>query len=283
MVTPGVLVLAGTPIGDPDDASPALVRALAEADLIAAEDTRRLRRLLDRLGITTDARVVSYFDGNEAARTPELLAALVEGATVVVATDAGMPSVSDPGYRVVVAAIEAGIRVSAVPGPSAVLTALAVSGLPVDRFCFEGFLPRKAGERSRRLAELANEPRTMVFFEAPHRTAETLSAAAEALGTDRPGVICRELTKTYEEIVRGGLGELADWATGGVRGEVTLVIAGAVPVADTADALARAVGRVHAMVTDGARLKQAVADVAAATGVRKNALYEAALAARLQQ
>ena len=274
----GVLLLAGTPIGDAADASPALIRALTGADVIAAEDTRRLRMLLTRLGIETSARIVSYFDGNEVARTPELVAALVDGATVVVATDAGMPSVSDPGYRITVAAIGAGVRVSVVPGPSAVLAALAVSGLPVDRFCFEGFLPRKAGERSSRLADLVREPRTMVFFEAPHRTAEMLSAAAEVLGADRPGVVCRELTKTYEEVVRGGLGELAAWAAGGVRGEVTIVIAGA--PGSTEDDLARAVQQVQALVADGARLKQAVADVAAATGVRKNRLYDAALSAR---
>ena len=277
----GVLLLAGTPIGDVSDASPALIRALTEADVIAAEDTRRLRTLLARLGIETPARVVSYFDGNEVARTPELVAALVDGATVVVATDAGMPSVSDPGYRITVAAIEAGVRVSVVPGPSAVLAALAVSGLPVDRFCFEGFLPRKAGERSRRLADLAREPRTMVFFEAPHRTAEMLSAAAEVLGADRPGVVCRELTKTYEEVVRGGLRELAEWAAGGVRGEVTIVIAGAPGAGE--DDLAAAVERVQALVADGARLKQAVADVAMATRVRKNRLYDAVLAARMSE
>ncbi len=278
MAEPGLLVLAGTPIGDVTDASPALVRALTEADMIAAEDTRRLRSMLERLGVQTAARIVSYFDGNEVARTPELVAALVDGSTVVVATDAGMPSVSDPGYRVVVAAVEAGVRVTAVPGPSAVLTALAVSGLPVDRFCFEGFLPRKPGERGRRLAELAREPRTMVLFEAPHRTMEMLTAAADVLGADRRGVVCRELTKTYEEIVRGGLGELATWAVGGVRGEVTIVIAGA--TSDPATELAGAVERVKARVADGVRLKEAVAEVAAATGVRKNALYDAALEAR---
>ena len=276
MAEGGLLVLAGTPIGATEDASPALVRALTEADVIAAEDTRRLRRLLDRLGVETGARVVSYFDGNEASRTLELVAALADGARVVVVTDAGMPSVSDPGYRVVVAAIEAGVRVTAVPGPSAVLTALAVSGLPVDRFCFEGFLPRKAGERARRLAELAPEPRTMVFFEAPHRTAEMLSAAAEVLGGDRAAVVCRELTKTYEEIRRGGLAELATWAAEGVRGEVTVVVAGAPRATD----LAAAVERVRELAADGTRLKDAVAEVAAVSGVRKNALYEAALAGR---
>jgi 16S rRNA (cytidine1402-2'-O)-methyltransferase len=271
----GVLVLAATPIGSTDDASPRLREELTTADVIAAEDTRRLRALLDRLGIQTRARITSYFEGNEAARAAELVAALQEGSRVVVATDAGMPSVSDPGYRVVVAAIEAGIRVTAVPGPSAVLTALAVSGLPVDRFCFEGFLPRKAGERARRLAELAREPRTMVFFEAPHRTAEALTALAEAFGRDRPGAVCRELTKTYEEVVR--VCELADWATEGVRGEVTLVVAGA---PESAADLETAVADVADLVADGVRLKTAVAGVAERTGLAKNALYAEALKRR---
>ena len=183
----GVVVLAATPIGDVDDATPALRRELAGADLIAAEDTRRLRRLLERLELSPAGRIVSYFEGNEVARTAELVADLRRGARVVVVTDAGMPSVSDPGYRLVAAAVEHGIRVTAVPGPSAVLTALAVSGLPVDRFCFEGFLPRKAGERRRRLAGLAAEERTMVFFEAPHRTAETLAAMVDVFGARPPG------------------------------------------------------------------------------------------------
>ena len=171
--------------------------------------------------------MVSYFEGNEAARTPALVEALLAGERVVLVTDAGMPSVSDPGYRLVAAAVEAGVRVTAVPGPSAVLTALAVSGLPVDRFCFEGFLPRKAGERSRRLASLADDERTMVFFEAPHRTAAALAAMAEAFGADRPAAVCRELTKTHEEVARGPLAELVAWAADGVRGEVTIVVAGA--------------------------------------------------------
>ena len=254
-VAGGVLVLAATPIGDAADASPRLRAELAGADVIAAEDTRRLRRLLDRLEITTGARIVSYFEGNEAARTDELLRALAEGARVVLVTDAGMPSVSDPGYRLVAAAVEHGIRVTAVPGPSAVLTALAVSGLPVDRFCFEGFLPRKAGERARRLDDLAAEPRTMVFFEAPHRTAETLAAMVEAFGPDRRAAVCRELTKTYEEIRRGPLAELAAWAAAGeVRGEVTLVVAGAPPGdPDLAD---RRCGRaVRALTRAGTKLQ----------------------------
>jgi 16S rRNA (cytidine1402-2'-O)-methyltransferase len=229
------------------------------------------------LGIETRARVLSYFDGNEAARAVELVDALRDGARVVVATDAGMPSVSDPGYRVVAAAIDAGITVTAVPGPSAVLTALAVSGLPVDRFCFEGFLPRKTGERARRLAELAAEPRTMVFFEAPHRTADSLQAMADALGVERHAAVCRELTKTYEEVVRGTLADLAAWASGTVRGEITLVVAGA---EHTGADLTGAVAEVTALVATGVRLKTAVAETAERTGIAKNALYAAALESR---
>jgi 16S rRNA (cytidine1402-2'-O)-methyltransferase len=271
---PGVLVLAGTPIGDVEDASPRLRAELAGADVIAAEDTRRFRALLQRMGVTTTARVVSYFEGNEAARTPELVEALRGGARVLVATDAGMPSVSDPGFRLVSAAVEAGVRVTAVPGPSAVLTALAVSGLPVDRFCFEGFLSRKAGERARQLARLGAEPRTMVFFEAPHRTAETLAAMVEAFGPGRLAAVCRELTKTYEEVVRGPLPELAAWAAEQVRGEVTLVVAGAVaPEVD----LDGAAAEVAALVAEGVRLKPAVAEVAEREGIARNALYAAAL------
>ena len=271
---PGVVVLAATPIGDPADASPRLRSELAGADVIAAEDTRRLRRLLSRLEMVTGARVVSYFDGNEAARTTELLGDLAAGARVLVVTDAGMPSVSDPGYRLVAAAIEQGIPVTAVPGPSAVLTALAVSGLPVDRFCFEGFLARRAGERGRRLAELAAEPRTLVFFEAPHRTLETLAAMAVAFGADRRAAVCRELTKTHEEVRRGPLAELVAWAEEGVRGEVTLVVAGAPPVATD---LADAVRAVRELTATGIRMRPAVAEVALRLGIAKNKLYELVL------
>ena len=270
-------MLAATPIGDVADASPAMVAALVGADVIAAEDTRRLRDLCRRLGVETTARVVSYFDGNEASRVGVLMDALRAGERVVVATDAGMPSVSDPGFRVVQAAIAEGIRVTAVPGPSAVLTALAVSGLPTDRFCFEGFASRKAGERSRALAALAREERTMVFFEAPHRLADFLADARDALGEERPAAVCRELTKTYEEVVRGTLAELAQWATGEVRGEITVVVAGATgPAGSVEDAVAEVLARVEA----GERFKSAVAEVAAASGLAKNELYEAALAAR---
>jgi len=275
----GLLLLAATPIGDVGDAPPRLARALVEADVVAAEDTRRLKRLTTALGITPGGRVVSYHEHNEAARTPELLELLVGGATVVVVTDAGMPSVSDPGYRLVAAAVGAGVRVSAVPGPSAVLTALAVSGLPVDRFCFEGFLPRKAGERARALAALADERRTLVFFEAPHRTAVMLTAVAEAFGADRPAAVCRELTKTYEQVVRGPLAELVAWAIEGeVRGEVTVVVQGAPEraAADPADL----VPDVQQLVAAGERLKEAVTAVAEANGTSKRELYAAALAAR---
>ena len=268
-------MLAATPIGRATDAPARLVTELTEADLIAAEDTRRLARLAGELGVEVKGRVTSYFDGNEAARTPALVDRMVAGDRVVLVTDAGMPSVSDPGYRLVAAAVDAGVRVTAVPGPSAVLTALAVSGLPVDRFCFEGFLPRKSGERSRRLAALAGEERTLVFFEAPHRTAAALGALAEAFGADRPAAVCRELTKTHEEVRRGGLGELAAWASEGVRGEVTIVVAGAVAsatVASDPDSLRAAVA---AAEDDGVSRKDAIRAVADRAGVPKRAVYDA--------
>ncbi|MCG6566977.1 16S rRNA (cytidine(1402)-2'-O)-methyltransferase [Tessaracoccus sp. ZS01] len=271
----GTLILAATPIGSSDDASQKLRDALTSADLIAAEDTRRFLTLARRLGITPKARVVSYFEGNEASRTRELVEAVASGQRVVLVTDAGMPSVSDPGYRVVTACIDEGLRVTAVPGPSAVLTALAVSGLKVDRFCFEGFLPRKTGERRRRLAALATEERTMVFFEAPHRLQEFLADAATELGEARRGAICRELTKPYEEIIRGPLAELAQWAAGEVRGEVTVVIGGAEPQETSAD---DALALVRQAMAGGAKLSAAVADVAKITGTSRKALYAAALA-----
>jgi len=269
----GVLVLAGTPIGRVEDAPPRLAAELAGADVVAAEDTRRLKRLTSDLGIVVAGRVVSYFEGNEQGRTPQLLEALQAGERVVLVTDAGMPSVSDPGYRLVAAAVEAGIEVTSVPGPSAVLTALAVSGLPVDRFCFEGFLPRKAGERSRRLDLLAEEPRTMVFFEAPHRTEAALLAMADAFGADRPAAVCRELTKTHEEVRRDGLGTLAAWAAAGVRGEVTIVVSGATGQAPATDP-----DTLRALVASeeaaGVPRKQAVADVARRSGVPKRVVYD---------
>jgi len=268
-----VLVLAGTPIGQPDDAPARLAAELVAADVIAAEDTRRLKRLLTSLGVHTDARITSYFEGNEHTRTPQLLEELRNGARVLLVTDAGMPSVSDPGYRLVAAAVADDIRVTAVPGPSAVLTALAVSGLPVDRFCFEGFLPRKAGERSRALAGLADERRTMVFFEAPHRTLAALEAMRDAFGAERPGAVCRELTKTHEEIRRGGLAELVEWAAEGVRGEVTIVVAGAAEAPPSTDP-AEWRTRVAELEAAGRTRKDAIAEVAKRLGVPKREVYD---------
>ncbi|MEO3976200.1 16S rRNA (cytidine(1402)-2'-O)-methyltransferase [Streptomyces sp. CAU 1734] len=276
----GLLILAGTPIGDVADAPPRLAAELANADVVAAEDTRRLRRLTQALGVHTTGRVVSYFEGNESARTPELVEALTGGARVLLVTDAGMPSVSDPGYRLVAAAVERDIRVTAVPGPSAVLTALALSGLPVDRFCFEGFLPRKAGERLSRLRENENERRTLVYFEAPHRLDDTLAAMAEVFGADRRAAVCRELTKTYEEVRRGGLGELAAWAAEGVRGEITVVVEGA-PAPGPGDlAPADLVRLVRLREEAGERRKEAIAAVAVAAGVPKREVFDAVVAAK---
>src|SRR3954454_24908009 len=274
----GRLVLAATPIGDPQDAPPRLARLLAEADVVAAEDTRRLRRLAAALGVELRGRLVSHHEHNEQTRSAELVAAAADGATVLVVTDAGMPSVSDPGLRVVRAAVEAGVRVTAVPGPSAVLTALALSGLATDRFCFEGFLPRKPGERRRALAALAGERRTMVFFEAPHRVAATLADMAAVLSPPRPAALCRELTKTYEEVRREPLGVLAAGAAEGVLGEITLVVQGAPAVVVTD--VAELVPAVRERAAAGERLKEAAAEVSAMTGVPKRTLYDAAIAAR---
>lgn len=270
----GVLVLAATPIGQAGDAPPRLAAELSGADVVAAEDTRRLRRLTTDLGIELGGRVISYFEGNEQARTPTLLEALLAGERVVLVTDAGMPSVSDPGYRLVAAAVEAGVRVTSVPGPSAVLTALAVSGLPVDRFCFEGFLPRKAGERSRRLDSLCDEERTMVFFEAPHRTEAALAAMATSWGEDRLAAVCRELTKTHEEVRRGPLGELVGWAAEGVRGEVTIVVTGAAPSAAISTEPPALVAAVAEREDQGMTRKEAIAEVARLAGVPKREVYQ---------
>jgi 16S rRNA (cytidine1402-2'-O)-methyltransferase len=225
----GLLTVAAVPIGRPEDAPSRLGAELESADVIAAEDTRRLRRLAATLNVRITGRVVSYHDVIEARRAAELVTELQAGMDVLVVTDAGTPGISDPGYRLVAAAAAAGIRVTAVPGPSAVTTALAVSGLPTDRFCFEGFPPRKTGERERRFADLATDPRTQVFFESPRRVAATLAELCRSHGSDRAAVVCRELTKVHEEIRRGTLAELAAWAASGsgrVRGEITLVVAG---------------------------------------------------------
>ncbi|MGW0355468.1 16S rRNA (cytidine(1402)-2'-O)-methyltransferase [Nocardia nova] len=276
----GRLVLAATPMGDIGDASQRLRDALASADVVAAEDTRRTRALAKALEVEITGRVVSFYDHVEAARIPLLLDEIESGKTVLLVTDAGMPSVSDPGYRMVAACIERDLPVTCLPGPSAVTTALALSGLPMERFCFDGFAPRKSGQRKQWLATLVTEPRAVVFFEAPHRLADCLADAAEVLGPERRAAVCRELTKTYEEVVRGGLGELAAWAVEGARGEITVVVEGAQPVsADPVDL----VDEVEELVADGIRLKDACAQVAArAGGVSRRELYDAVLAARAE-
>jgi 16S rRNA (cytidine1402-2'-O)-methyltransferase len=279
---PGTLVVAAAPIGRPGDASPRLASALAEARVIAAEDTRRLRRLAAALGVEVAGRIVSYYDAVEQSRVPGLLAALRAGDDVLLVTDAGMPGVSDPGYRLVAAAAAAGVRVTVLPGPSAVTAALAVSGLPSDRFCFEGFPPRRAGERARRFAALAAEPRTLVFFESPRRTAVTLAGLAAAFGPDREAVVCRELSKAHEEIRRGTLGELADWASAGVLGEVTLVVAGAPAAAGHVTTPAEAAAEVAAREAAGTPRKEAIAAVARDWGLRRREVYDAVVAARVR-
>jgi 16S rRNA (cytidine1402-2'-O)-methyltransferase len=270
----GRVVLAGAPLGNVGDASARLREVLASADVVAAEDTRRLARLARDLGVTVTGRVVSYFEGNDERRTPELLEALAGGAVVAVVTDGGMPSVSDPGYRLVRAALEAGYPVTAAPGPSAVTTALALSGLPSDRFVFEGFLPRTGSHRRSRLRELATEPRTLVLFEAPHRITGALADLAAAFGADRPAAVCRELTKTYEEIRRGTLEELAAWAAAGdPRGEITVVVGGAPATADERpddDELRAAVARHEA---GGESRRDAIQAVADAYGLKKREVY----------
>ncbi|WP_425458601.1 16S rRNA (cytidine(1402)-2'-O)-methyltransferase [Actinomadura decatromicini] len=275
----GTLLLAAAPIGRADDASVRLRDALAAAPVIAAEDTRRLRRLAADLGVPLAGKVVSYHDANERTRTAGLVAELLAGRDVLVITDAGMPGVSDPGYRLVQAAVAEGVPVTVLPGPSAVTTALVASGLPTDRFCFEGFPPRKPGERARRLGALADEPRTMVFFESPRRLDDTLAAMADAFGADRPAAVCRELTKTYEEIRRGTLAELAAWAADGVLGEITVVVGGAPErpgLTDPADLAAAVAAREDA----GTPRKQAISEVAKENGAPKRVVYEAVLKAR---
>ena len=272
---PGSILLAATPIGDVRDASPRVVAALEGADIIAAEDTRRALALASRLGIKLGGRLIALHDHNEAEKAAGIVEAARGGARVVFVSDAGMPTVSDPGFRLARSAIDAGVPLSVLPGPSAPLVALALSGLPSDRFAFEGFLPRKDGEATRYLQDLATDPHTLIFFESPRRAAATLSRMAEVLGGDRRAALCRELTKDYEEVRRGTLGELAEGADN-ILGEVTIVVAGYERSARAEDH----VGAVLALAAEGMRLKDAAAEVAAATGARKNDLYKAALAAK---
>jgi 16S rRNA (cytidine1402-2'-O)-methyltransferase len=279
-----VIIVAGTPLGNAQDASPRLQELLESADVIAAEDTRRARRLIDTLGVQVKGRLFSYFEGNERERADELVEFARNGMTVLVLTDAGMPGISDPGYRVVHAAIRADVPLTCVPGPSAVPTALILSGLPTDRFTFEGFLPRKAGERRSRIGELAEQERTMVFFEAPHRLAATLAAMIDVFGPDRQAAVCREMTKTHEEVIRGSLAEISAWAQSGVLGETTVVVAGA-----DADAVRRSRGlitesdwvdAVRARVRDGLDQRAAITEVASAAQVPRREVYEAVVKAK---
>jgi 16S rRNA (cytidine1402-2'-O)-methyltransferase len=275
----GRLVLGATPMGHVGDASQRLREVLGSAEIVAAEDTRRTRTLAKALGVEITGRVVSFYDHVEATRIPLLIGEIEAGRTVLLVTDAGMPSVSDPGYRMVAACVERGLPVTCLPGPSAVTTALALSGLPMERFCFDGFAPRKKGQRRAWLQTLVAEPRAVVFFEAPHRLADCLADAVEVLGPGRRAAVCRELTKSYEEVVRGALAELAAWAKDGARGEITVVLEGAQPMsADPADLIAE----VQARVASGARLKDACAEVAAGTGASRRELYDAVVAARAE-
>lgn len=274
-MSPGRLLIGATPLGQPTDASARLVSALQAADVIAAEDTRRIRTLAAALDVKPPGRVVSLYDANEATRVPALVSDIAAGATVLLVSDAGMPLISDPGYRLVTACVDADLPVSCLPGPSAVTTALAVSGLPSERFCFEGFAPRKHSARMTWLTTLASEPRTCVFFESPRRLSATLADAVEALGGDRRAVVCRELTKTHEEIRRGSLADLAAWAEGGVLGEITVVLAGATRRVD----LDTLVADVTALVDEGMRVKDACAQVIAANpgSPSRRDLYDAVL------
>ncbi|MFE4470947.1 16S rRNA (cytidine(1402)-2'-O)-methyltransferase [Leifsonia sp. NPDC056824] len=271
-----MIILAATPIGNLGDASARLVELLSSATVVAAEDTRVTQRLLAGLGVENRPRLIALHEHNERDRAAELVE-LARDQDVVVLSDAGMPTVSDPGFPLVEAAAAAGVGVTVVPGPSAVLTALAVSGLPTDRFTFEGFLPRKHGERTTAARALAAEQRTMVFFESPNRLGASLADLAEVFGADRRAVVCRELTKLHEEVRRGTLAELAEWAADGARGEIVVVVAGA-PARDADPATA--LTQVLTLVADGARLKEAAAEVAEATGLSRRDLYQAALAAK---
>jgi len=272
----GQLFLAATPIGNIGDASMRLREVLSIAQVIAAEDSRRAHRLISDLGITTSAQIWSFYDAVEEAKSPELISRVQQGETVVMISDAGMPSVSDPGYRLMQEAIAQGVKVSVIPGPSAVLAALAISGLPVDRFSFEGFLPRKSGERKTLCETLLHETRTMVFFEAPHRLVASLLDLQTVFGADRSAVVCRELTKTYEEVVRGTLAELVAWSDKEILGEITLVVAGTDPLPETSPG--EWVALVATRVEIGESQRDAIAAVARELGVPKRDVYDAVLA-----
>ena len=276
------LLLAGVPLGNPGDASARLISAISSASIIAAEDSRRFQRLCQDLGVASQAKVLSFFEGNEEERTEQLINELKNGADVLVVTDAGMPTVSDPGFKLVRSAIEANIPVEVLPGPSAVTTALALSGLPTDRFCFEGFVPRTQGAREKFFDELKFEPRTIVFFEAPHRLIDTLNVAVNILGADRKAALCREMTKTYEETVRGNLATLSEWANSKeVLGEITIVIEGAINGAKEINQ-EKIVAAVRKLESVGMDRKEAVASIAAELNLPKREVFDAMVAAKNQ-
>ena len=271
-----MLILAATPIGNLADASPRLVEALVESKFIAAEDTRSLLKLANSLGIKLNARLFSLHEHNEGDRLTQILE-IATDTDVLVVSDAGMPTVSDPGFLLVRAAVVSGVEVTVIPGPSAVLSALAVSGLPTDRFTFEGFLPRKQGDRRKMFASLAREPRTMVFFESPHRILESLQDAVLELGAERAATVSRELTKKFEHTERGTLEQLVEWAKGEPKGEMVLVVAGATAEIVKIEDL---VEQVLALTAEGAGLKDAVAEIASAAGASKGDLYQLVLERR---
>ena len=274
------LLLAGVPLGNPGDASARLINAIKSATIIAAEDSRRFQRLCQDLDASATGKVLSFFEGNEEERTEQLLKELKNGADVLVVTDAGMPTVSDPGFKLVRAAVEANIPVEVLPGPSAVTTALALSGLPTDRFCFEGFVPRTQGARNRFFENLKFESRTIVFFEAPHRLLETLDVAAEILGEDRKAALCREMTKTYEETVRGDLAEIKTWAgSKEILGEITIVISGAAEGAKEVSQQS-IIDAVRKLEDIGMDRKEAIAAVSQELDLPKRDVFDAMVAAK---
>lgn len=276
------LLIAGVPLGNPGDASARLISAISSASIIAAEDSRRFQRLCQDLGVSTQAKVFSFFEGNEEERTDQLLDELKNGADVLVVTDAGMPTVSDPGYKLVRSAIDANIPVEVLPGPSAVTTALALSGLPTDRFCFEGFVPRTQGAREKFFEAIRFESRTIVLFEAPHRLIDTLNVALNILGADRKAALCREMTKTYEETVRGDLTTLIEWANSKeVLGEITIVIEGASSSAKEINR-EKIVAAVRKLESVGMDRKEAVASIAAELNLPKREVFDAMVAAKNQ-
>lgn len=277
------LQLAGTPLGNPKDASIRLMEAIKDADIIAAEDSRRFQRLCQDLEITTDAKILSFFEGNELARTTELIDFLKSGETVLVLTDAGMPTVSDPGFKLVRTAVKEGIPIEVIPGPSAVTTAIALSGLPTDRFCFEGFVPRTQSSREKFFEELRFETRTIVIFEAPHRLKETIDCAVKILGQKREAVICREMTKTYEEIIRGTLLDLEQWANSKeMLGEITMVISGASEDQRAITEL-EIVKKVQELEIAGMERKEAIAAVSEQLNLPKRQVFDAMVSAKKSQ